>query len=306
MVKRIIILLCVLLFIEAVKSQEDSIHRINRQRLLIVAGGNAALWGTSYIVLNKTWYAGYARTKFHFFDDLPEWNQMDKAGHIWTSYHVSRLSAQMWKWTGFNNNSSAILGGASGLLYQGIIELQDAYSSQWGFSVSDIGANVVGSGWYVFQQIAWKDQRIQIKLSTHPNEYPGSLLYRRNQLFGNTALERILKDYNSQTYWASANLKSFFPVSNIPSWLNFAVGYGSEGMYGGRNNIWTDKEGVSYDYNNIRRVRKFYLAPDIDLTKIRVKSKLLRSVFFVLNMVKIPAPALELKGGKLNVKAFKF
>ncbi len=32
---------------------------------------------------------------------------------------------------------------------------------------------------------------------------------RRNELFGKSFAERILKDYNSQTYWISANISSF-------------------------------------------------------------------------------------------------
>ena len=43
----------------------------------------------------------------------------------------------------------------------------------------------------------------------------------------------MLKDYNAQTYWFSANLKSFFPEIKFTAWLNVAVGYGAEGMFGG-------------------------------------------------------------------------
>jgi hypothetical protein len=81
-----------------------------------------------------------------------------------------------------------------------------------------------------------------------------------------------------------------------------AVGNGAECKYGGRTNRWTDKEGVEHDLTGIKRVRKFYLSPDVDLTKIPVHSKLLRSVFFVLNAIKIPAPAAELKDGKIRLK----
>jgi hypothetical protein len=84
----------------------------------------------------------------------------------------------------------------------------------------------------------------------------------------------------------------------LPKWLNIAFGYGADGMYGGRSNIWTDKEGVTHDYSDIRRVRKFYLSPDIDLTQIYTRSKALKKVFFVLNMVKVPAPALQITTGK--------
>ena len=70
--------------------------------------------------------------------------------------------------------------------------------------------------------------------------------------------ERILKDYNAQTYWVSANLPSFFKETNFPLWLNIAIGYGAEGMFGAVNNTWTDVNGVELDRSEIKRYRQFY------------------------------------------------
>jgi hypothetical protein len=298
-VKRSVILFSLLSIILTVFAQVDSVvsRGFNGKKLVIVAAANAAFYTGSFITLNKAWYADYDKTKFHFFNDNPEWNQMDKAGHIWTTYHVSRLSKEMWQWTGLNTKTSAILGGASGMVYQSIIEIQDAYSTQWGFSWGDVGANVAGAGLFVFQEI-WGKQKVSVKLTYWPKKYPDELVGRRDQLFGKSMPERVLKDYNSQTYWLSANISSFFPDVKLPKWLNVAFGYGADGMYGGRSNIWTDKEGVTHDYSDIRRVRKFFLSPDIDLTQIRTRSKVLKKVFFVLNMVKVPAPALQISTGK--------
>lgn len=300
MVKRTVILFCLQSFILAAFAQGDSIvpHTFNSKKLIIVAGANAAFYTGSFIALNKAWYADYDKTKFHFFDDNPEWNQMDKAGHIWTTYHVSRLSKEMWQWTGVNHNTSSVLGGVSGMVYQSLIEIQDAYSAQWGFSWGDVAANVAGAGLFVLQEVSGSNQKVSVKLTYWPKKYPYELVGRRNQLFGNSLAERILKDYNSQTYWLSANISSFFPEARLPRWLNIAFGYGADGMYGGRSNVWTDKEGVTHDYANIRRVRKFYLSPDVDLTRIPTRSKVLRKVFFVLNMVKVPAPSLSVATGE--------
>jgi hypothetical protein len=66
-------------------------------------------------------------------------------------------------------------------------------------------------------------------------------------------------------------------------------------MYGARVNKWVDKEGSSFNYTSIERSRKVYLSPDVDLTRIHTRSKFLRSMFFILNMVKIPAPSLVWK-----------
>lgn len=299
MVKRSVILFSLLSIILNAFAQVDSVVSpgFNSKKLVIVAAANAAFYTGSFIALNKAWYADYDKTKFHFFNDNPEWNQMDKAGHVWTTYHVSRLSKEMWQWTGLNNKTSAILGGASGMVYQSIIEIQDAYSTQWGFSWGDVGANVAGAGLFVLQEISGK-QRVSVKLTYWPKKYPDELVGRRDQLFGKSMPERVLKDYNSQTYWLSANISSFLPDVKLPKWLNVAFGYGADGMYGGRSNVWTDKEGVTHDYSNIRRVRKFYLSPDVDLTQIYTRSKVLKKVFFVLNMVKVPAPAFQITTGK--------
>lgn len=278
-----------------------------KPRFWLVAGSHAGLWAGSYIALNKAWYADYPKESFHFFDDRKEWNQMDKAGHVWTAYHVSRVSSGMWKWAGLSERQSVIWGGVSAVLYQSIIEIQDGFSAEWGFSVGDMEANVIGAGMFMFQQLKWKEQRIQIKLSYWPYDYPTGLNTRRDQLFGKGIAERILKDYNSQTYWLSGNVHSFFKNSKWPAWLNVAIGYGSEGMLGGMENKWTDKNGTGFDRSDIPRIRKFYLSPDIDLTKIKTKSKFLRSAFYVLSMVKIPAPAIELNSkGKFKAYVLHF
>lgn len=277
-------------------------------RFWLVAGGHVALWATSYIALNKAWYEDYPRSDFHFFNDNGEWNQMDKAGHTWTAYQVSRLSAGLWRWGGLSDRKSAWLGGISGLAYQSIIEIQDGFSSEWGFSWGDMAANTLGAASFVAQQLGWHEQRLQIKLSYWPYDYHSpELKLRRNQLFGESLPERILKDYNSQTYWLSANIHAFFPDSKWPSWLNMAVGYNSDGMLGGYENRWTDKQGNTFSRYDIPRGRHFLLSPDIDLTRIKTNSKWLRTLLSVASIVKIPAPAVALSSkGKLKMYALYY
>ena len=167
---------------------------IRKPRIWLSAAGHTALWTGSFIALDNAWYADYPKTSFHFFNDNAEWHQMDKAGHVWSAYHVSRSSAEVWKWTGMKTNTAAILGGASGMLYQAIIEMQDAYSADWGFSWGDIGSNIAGSALYVLQETGWKEQRVQIKMSYWPEKYEGALRTRSHHLFGTSAAERVLKE----------------------------------------------------------------------------------------------------------------
>ncbi|MBO9634849.1 MAG: hypothetical protein J7578_17190, partial [Chitinophagaceae bacterium] len=158
-----------------------------------------------------------------------------------------------------------------------------------------MASNIAGAATYLGQELGWKEQRIQIKLGYTPYDYSTKTLRdRRNQLFGKAIYERLLKDYNSQNYWISVNIRSFFPESRLPRWLNLAAGYNGRGMFGGEENTWTGYNGEHYSYTDIDRTRHFFLAPDIDLTRIRTNKKWLRSVLFVANMIKIPSPAIEL------------
>src|SRR5258705_296194 len=92
-----------------------------------------------------------------------------------------------------------------------------------------------------------------------------------------------------------------------PPWLNMAVGYGGDGMFGGFENKWTDKDGNTITRFDIPRKRQFYLAPDIDFTKIKTNKKWLRTVFFCLNAFKCPSPALMMDSkGKFKAYVLYF
>jgi hypothetical protein len=109
-------------------------------------------------------------------------------------------------------------------------------------------------------------------------------------VLGSNLAERILKDYNGQTYWLSANVNSFLKEdTKWPKWLNIAAGYGADGMVGGYDNTY-----IYYDKTaTYKRARQFYLSPDIDLTRIPVNKKGLRTLLIMANCIKFPMPTLE-------------
>jgi hypothetical protein len=306
-----LLLLVHLLFIDA-NTQDSSASQhpstINKKRIQLITAVNIAAYGGTLLALNQAWYANYPRSSFHFFNDNKEWLQVDKIGHGWTAYTTARLSAAMWQWTGMSQKKAALVGGISGAAYLTVIEILDGFSSQWGFSWGDMTANAVGSGLFTAQELIWKEQRIQYKFSFHRNTYDDPELdARADDLFGKSWYERMLKDYNAQTYWFSANIKSFFKQSKLPAWLNVAVGYGADGMFGGFENKWTDEQGNEVTRYDIPRKRQFYIAPDIDFTKIKTNKKWLKTVFFCLNSFKCPAPALMIDSkGKLKAYVIYF
>lgn len=283
------------------------VTQANKKRVWVVAGSQAALWIGSFVALNQFWYADYPKTSFHFFNDSREWNQMDKLGHVFSTFQVSNISSKMWKWAGLEHKKSVLYGAIGGIAYQSIIEIQDAYSAEWGFSLADMGANFLGAGIFVAQELAWEEKRIRLKLSFSNHDYPKELKPRYEQLFGSSFIERYLKDYNSQTYWLSVNPRSFFKESKFPAWLNFAAGYSSDLMLGGTENTWTDKQGVFFDRRDIPRIRRFYLSPDIDFTRIPTNSKFLKTVFMLMGGIKMPAPTLQLNSqGKFKAHLLYF
>ena len=279
-------------------------YPFNKKRVIGVAAANVVGYTAIMVGLNAAWYKGYPRSKFHFFKDGKEWLQIDKIGHALSAYAESNASTEVWRWTGISRKKRIILGGLSGAAYQTIIETLDGYSAEWGWSWGDFTANMVGSGIFTAQELAWDDQRIQFKFSFHRKNYAEqSLNARSTEIFGGSDPARYLKDYNGQTYWLSANIKSFFPKSKLPAWLNIAVGTGAEGLFGANDNIGKDKLGnITFNRTDIPRYRQWYLAPDIDFRKIKTKNKIVRILLNGFNVFKFPMPSLEYstKGFSVN------
>jgi hypothetical protein len=283
----------------AVTSNTNTLSNGEKKRL--IAGVHVIGYASTIFLLGQTWYKDFPKTSFHVFNDGKEWLQVDKVGHGWTAYNLAKYSSSLWQWSGISHKKAVMLGGFSSLGYQTILEYFDAHSSEWGWSWADVAANILGAGLYVGEDLAWKEQRIQFKFSSHRINYDETLTPRADELYGKTIPERILKDYNGQTYWMSANLKSFAKKSRMPGWLNVAVGYGATGLFGGFENLATDKdENIIFDRRDIKRQRQWYLSPDIDFTKIKTNKKGVRTLLSVLNMVKLPAPTIELSQGKLK------
>ncbi len=278
------------------------------KRVKIVAAANIVVYSASMAALYSAWYKDYPQSNFHTFNDFGEWQQIDKIGHAYSAYTVGKLSMEFWRWTGIERKKRIWIGGMSGAFYQTVIEVLDGFSDQWGWSWGDFGANMIGSGMLVAQELAWDEQRIQFKFSFHRKNYNDpSLDQRSDEIFGKSISERALKDYNGQTYWLSTNIRSFFPKSKWPAWLQVSIGTGGEGMFGATENIGKDNNGnVYFNRTDIKRYRQWYLAPDIDLTKIKTKHKGIKAALTILNIVKFPMPALEYSNGCFKIKAIAF
>ena len=257
----------------------DTLQIPRRNTILITQTSIASL---TLVGLNQLWYANYPKSKFHTFNDNSEWLQMDKMGHAFSGYQLSRLGANTLEWSGVSEKTHLVYGAGLGLGFLTVVEVFDGFSEEWGFSWGDMTANLTGVGLHVGQELLWNEQRVTIKYSFHRTKYAS----QNPDKLGQGLSEQFLKDYNGQTYWLSMNLHAFFKDSKIPKWLNVAFGYGATGMAG--DSAITGNEVDMYD-----AYRQFYLSLDVDLTRIKTSSHLLKTLFDVFNIIKLPFPAME-------------
>jgi hypothetical protein len=239
------------------------------------------------IGLNYLWYKKFSHNKFHYFNDNGEWLQVDKVGHAATAYNIAAIQTDVLRWGGVRPGPAALIGTATALGFMSMIEIMDGHSEHWGFSKGDMFANVAGCLLFEGQQLMWGGQRVSLKYSYHgtifPKYYPAEL--------GTNLPQKMLKDYNGQSYWLSFNIASFLPASTrFPQWLNVSLGYGAEGMIGAFKNP-TEIDGKPIPA--FRRYRQFYLSFDTDLYRIDGLSPLASTLLKVNRTIKLPAPTLE-------------
>jgi len=260
---------------------------LNKRRLRTVIGVGAGVYVSAYAYLGIVWYGGQEQGAFRWFNDWNQWQQLDKLGHAYGAYQESRTMMSLLRWSGVPEPNVVLWGGLTGFLLQAPIEFFDGFSPAYGASVPDLVFNAAGSGLAIGNELLFGEQALQLKWSFHPTDYPD----QRPDVLGANLGEQILKDYNGQTYWLSARLRAFLPpkrelASWLPEWVALSVGYGASGMIGGYGQ---DPAAVIH----ARETRHYYLSLDLDWTRLGVRGKGWRTLFFALNAIKLPFPTLS-------------
>jgi hypothetical protein len=176
------------------------------KRLNTVITVSAIGYGASVIALSQLWYKDSGFTSFHFFNDNSQWNQMDKAGHFFTTYQLSRVGDNVLRWSGVEGKKAALWGSIIGTAILIPIKILD------GFSYGDMIANLAGSAFYLGQDLLRNEQRIKAKYSFHQT----SLAKVSPDLLGDGLAQEFIKDYNGQTYWLSFDVHAFAKKSKSP------------------------------------------------------------------------------------------
>jgi hypothetical protein len=273
---------------QAFAQRQDS---VNRKRLTTVVVSSAVIVPATYAGLYQVWYKNSPRQSFSFFNDNAEWKQLDKAGHFFSSFYFSYGSSQVLKWANVNPAKADLAGALAGFLILAPIEIFDGYSAEYGASSGDLIADAAGPLFFLGQKKLWNEIRIVPKYSFHRTGFAKL----RPNLLGDTFVSESIKDYNGQTQWLSVDMDKFL---RFPKWLNLAAGYGAEGMVYAH-----DAENSLHGYSSYRQ---YYLSVDFDLTAIKTRSKFLKTVLFLANTIKLPAPAIEFSKKGMEFRAFYF
>lgn len=258
---------------------QDTSRVVNRKRLNTVLLAGGAGYSATLAGLYQLWYSESQSQPFTFFNDNKEWKQVDKVGHFYAAFHFSSATSRILQWSNVQPQRAALWGSLTGFLILLPIELMDGFSADYGASVGDIAANASGSAFFLGQSLLWNEVRIQPKFSFHRTGHPS---LRPDGILGDGLPAEIFKDYNGQTYWLSINLDKFV---SFPKWLNLALGYGAHNMVYAR-----DAANRSAGYT---AYRQYYIGIDFDLSHIKTRSRALNTVLFVIDLIKLPAPAFQ-------------
>ena len=276
--------------IESLSAQQnpDSVktHRADNNAFYNAIAFQSIYIGSAMYVLQQTWYRDRKIVSLHFYNDNAAYLQVDKFGHAFGAYAMSYIGFHSLLNAGMSRTDALLYGGSVGVIMQTPIELMDGIHEGWGFSWGDIAANAIGTGIVVGQELFWGEQIIKYKFSYTESSYSR----HANGYLGKNSLDRLLSDYNGHTYWLSMPIDKLLDNQIIPKWLNIAVGYGANGMYGEVENI-TRYQGVDIPYAT--RYRQYIISLDLDWTKIDTNSEVLKLVFQGLSFIKFPFPAIE-------------
>ena len=271
---------------------------LSTKRVKIVSTAIAANWIAQTSLASRVWYKNFDKSNFHLFDDSKEWLQMDKMGHFYSTNKLSKLYTDCYIWSGMPRKKSVIIGSLIGLGSETTLEILDGFNTQWGFSLSDMAANTLGAFTYASQKIIWNEERFILKFSSHGTPYAAL----RPNVLGSTPLERMLKDYNGQTYWISFSPFAFSSNEKLPKWLCLSFGYSIDQKIIGDNDFYFNP--ITNKTFNAKR--EFLFSLDVDFSKLPIKNRWVKAVISRFNYLKIPFPTLIFSNGKMVGKGVYF
>lgn len=177
------------------------------------------------VAMVQYWYGKDGYSEFHWFDDSTQWQGMDKLGHFFSVFHLSRIFYDALRVEGFEPRKYLWHTVIMVFLMVSWFEVMDGLSPTYGASVADLVANFLGGAAFATQILIWGKVTIWPRYSFFPTQWA---TLRPNTL-GEGYAQEMLKDYNGQTNWYLLNLQDV-GIRWWPKNLMLALGYGANNM----------------------------------------------------------------------------
>ncbi|HNW98163.1 MAG TPA: DUF2279 domain-containing protein [Bacteroidales bacterium] len=269
--------------------QPEKTKKVNKLRLAIVGSSVPILTTGVFIYFQNAWwndtlqYYGLPKSKFHF-DDSKELKYalcLDKCGHFWSSQIASNVFCELLEWAGIQQRKAKWYGAGFAILTSGIVEVKDGMAPWWGFSLTDMGANILGSLYPVLQDYHPFFKNFTFKWSydfIHKSYF---------KTFPHNVDKSFMDDYERHTYWLCSNIKGIAPASwkkHIPKFLSFDVGVSAE---------YLDGHGAG--------TRQWFLGIGLDLSNINIKNfNFYNNHKHLLNLYRLPSPVQQISPHKVS------
>ena len=253
--KNLFLILVFVVLAQSILAQHDSV-KINKNRLLIAAGGVFGGIGASYWFVQKSWWKE-TQIDFLFVDgaDLKYALNVDKVGHFLGGVASNELFSSSMKWAGMGERNALWFGALFGSSLQLAIEMKDAYAPYWGFSKWDLALGSAGSLWPVAQYYNNDLNAIDVKISYYKHS---NIYWELDRQRGKDPSKYAWQDdYPNQTYWLAFNINHFMNNDFLPEWLNIAIGFGLD-----------DTQYLDESFAKTGGKNEWYLALDYDINKL--------------------------------------
>ncbi|MDZ7614584.1 MAG: hypothetical protein U5K51_13460 [Flavobacteriaceae bacterium] len=98
----------------------DTLNKQRRNAVFITEGAGL---GLTLVALNELWYADYPRSGFHFHNDNEAWLQMDKVGHMYSTYFIGKMGMDALAWAGESKKNQLLYGASLGFAFLTAVEV---------------------------------------------------------------------------------------------------------------------------------------------------------------------------------------
>ena len=265
---------------EVARAQDSSDVKVGR--VALIGGVTLGTVIPVHLYQQSAWWQGQ-RAPFRFENDWKYALNVDKVGHMYAGYILSRTFGYMLRWSGLSEHSSTFYGSVFGLTYQMYVEVEDGFHRDYGFSPGDAFSNMVGATIPLAQSTFPVLKNFAFKYSYWPSSnYLDELHAGQTRAF--------LDDYQGTTVWLAVDphfLMGSGAARVVPAWLGFAVGLAARDL----------------DLNGNGR-RLYSLALDYNLSKIETDSDLLQAIFTLLDYIHLPAPEILFDGKHVRLGVF--